>query len=624
MIAVGTRGSKLSIAQTMFALEKLRESVAFEHTVRVFSSPGDRDLETPIEQAAADFFTKDLDDAIRSGEIDCAIHSAKDLAYPLPDDLDWVWLPWREDPRDALVRLCNAHSAPKTIGTSSARRAAWMEKKFPGALAKPVRGAIDARLEQLAAGKFDAIVMALAGLNRLGADMARFHVEPIPLEELPPPEGQGILALVWKKGNGFFEELRWRFVKAVRFVSGGTGDAGNITVRGARDIEEADTVIADALAPQQNGAQNGKWIYAGKRCGRHSHAQSEITQMICDEARKGKRVARLKGGDATVYGRLAEETDALEELRLPFAVRPGVGAHSTAAAATGMLLTRRGEAAGFKVSTPRSSANAINEVAYMDAGGDGGTVVLDAGGLREEIKRRSAADDRPGVRFTGPCEKHRWAKNGLLRGMRVLVTASEDVQESVRLKVEDYGGTAVAMPLVKLQTVKCAIDVRGYDAIVFASPAAARCFFEAWSGDVRTLPLVWTCGRGTARALASRGIYADIVPEEASSEGLVASLPANLAGMRILRIASDKSTKTITDAMRMRGAAVDEKIIYTNTPISYNITPVFDAVHFASSSAVDAFLRNWPATLLAGKRIFAQGKPVLATLEKNTLEGEIL
>ena len=101
----GTRGSRLALAQTHEALGILASRLAgFAAEVVTFETPGDRDLATPLAKSAPDFFTRDLDDALRDGRIDLAIHSAKDLPQDIADDLDWFWLPNRADPRDAWVR----------------------------------------------------------------------------------------------------------------------------------------------------------------------------------------------------------------------------------------------------------------------------------------------------------------------------------------------------------------------------------------------------------------------------------------------------------------------------------------------------------------------------------------
>ncbi|MBR1588938.1 MAG: hypothetical protein IJ658_11510, partial [Kiritimatiellae bacterium] len=316
---VGARGSRLSCLQTEGAIGLLRrEFPGTDYRLVPFSTPGDRDLTTPIERSAPDFFTRDLDDAVRAGKIDFAIHSAKDLPSPMADDLDWFWLPAREDPRDAWVTRLGGRAGARLsrIGVSSERRAAYAKKMFPKAKLLPIRGAVDARLEQVRTGAYDAVLMAMAGLRRLcgGGLPEGVKVTPIPLDDLAPPEAQGYLAVVFKAGNERLMAMRRRFVKAVRFVSAGVGDASLCTIAGQRDIASADIVLHDALLGQSSNLNPKSSIFVGKRCGTHSMTQAEITRRICDEARKGKRVVRLKGGDAGLFGRLAEEVDALTAL----------------------------------------------------------------------------------------------------------------------------------------------------------------------------------------------------------------------------------------------------------------------------------------------------------------------
>ena len=166
MLKCGARGSKLSVAQATGALELLTSRVkGFRAKLLTFTTPGDRDLTTPIEKSAPDFFTRDLDEAVRTGSIDFAIHSAKDLPERIAVDLDWFWLPNREDPRDCWVERAGAKM--RRIGVSSERRAEYARKMFPRAKLLPMRGAVDARLAQVAEGRFDAALMAMAGLKRL-------------------------------------------------------------------------------------------------------------------------------------------------------------------------------------------------------------------------------------------------------------------------------------------------------------------------------------------------------------------------------------------------------------------------------------------------------------------------
>ena len=135
VLRVGTRSSSLAIVQTEDSCRRLNgifSDISFKAIN--YSSPGDRDKESDLITADADFFTKDLDNALLLGEIDCAIHSAKDIAYPVDENIDWFWLPWSEDSRDVFIISNSASfdSLPKNlkIGVSSERRIKWCKKDF--------------------------------------------------------------------------------------------------------------------------------------------------------------------------------------------------------------------------------------------------------------------------------------------------------------------------------------------------------------------------------------------------------------------------------------------------------------------------------------------------------------
>ncbi len=397
---VGTRGSKLGLVQAEGVLAELRRLLpgcGFE--LLPFSSPGDRDQATDLRAGPADFFTRDLDDALRAGRLDFAVHSAKDLPAPVPEGLDWFWLPWREDPRDVLVlpagRTMAGLPARPRIGVSSDRRAEWSRARFPGAELPPVRGVIESRLAQLDAGRFDLLVMAAAALNRLG--LRERISEWIPQAELAVPDGQGVLAVTFRAGDARMRRLRSLFVRPAVFAGAGAGRAGTCTLEVAEALASAEVCLHDALldpALLDRLPPGALRLGVGKRCGDGGHdaaakagetpallfaagtatlpsspphrhtatpphrscaGQAEINQLLADYARRGLRLVRLKGGDPGVFGRLAEELETLEAHGLPYRVLPGVSSLQCATTGTGMLLTRRGESRGFCVMTPRGA-----------------------------------------------------------------------------------------------------------------------------------------------------------------------------------------------------------------------------------------------------------------------------
>lgn len=667
-LKTGTRGSALAVLQTRSALERLAAlfpALTFE-TVTV-DTPGDRDLATDLRVSPPDFFTRDLDDALREGRIDLAVHSAKDLPDPFPDDLDWFWLPWGEDPRDAWVlpqgkTWADLPEKP-VVGVSSERRAACTLRRFPQAVLKPIRGAIPSRLEQLDAGSYDALLMAGAALNRLGLE-ARVS-EWIPLSELPVPAGQGRLAVTFRLGDPVLSALRAYFVKAVRFVGAGVGSADYCTWGGIKALRHAEVCLYDVLMDDHLLTflpENAEKIFVGKRCGEHTVRQPDITALIADFARQGKRVVRLKGGDPGLFGRLAEETDELDRLALPYRVLAGVSALTVATTPTGMLLTRRGVARGFTALTPRAEGGAVAGVSQnmrqklplvlfmsvrvadamagdlLEEGWDADTpvaVIFNAGADDETVCRTTLSalragtaelpqTDAPGLLVIGPPAATAFRRDtGALRGCRVLVTCSEALLEKAAVRIIDFGGVPLLKPMIRLTPCAAATAaverLATYDWLVLTSPSAVHFLMAMARGvrlDWRCMPKLMACGPGSAAAFESHGFTPELTPPmDYSAEGLTALLREyDFTGQSVLRLRSAKAGPLLAEVLRAQGAQVDDVQLYTNEPIVYPQLPAFDAVFFASASAVDAFIAQAGVAALTGKTVVTIGKPTAAAL----------
>lgn len=184
MIRLGTRGSALALTQARYVASLLSEEVEL---VEITTS-GDRGL---VEQDKGRF-VKEIEDALLAGRIDLAVHSAKDVPAELPEGCAIVGVPPRVDPRDALCGAGGlaALGEGAVVGTASVRRRSQLLALRPDLVVEELRGNVDTRLRRLAEGRFDAIVLAAAGLERL--DRAG---EGTPVEELVPCPGQGCLAL---------------------------------------------------------------------------------------------------------------------------------------------------------------------------------------------------------------------------------------------------------------------------------------------------------------------------------------------------------------------------------------------------------------------------------------------
>jgi uroporphyrinogen III methyltransferase/synthase len=673
---VGTRASKLAVLQTESVLERLgRWFPAWRFEVARITALGDRDLQTDLRLSPPDFFTRELDARLLAGELDFAVHSAKDLPDPMPAGIDWFWLPWREDPRDVLVcpagRGLAALPPQPRIGVSSGRREEYCRRRFPDARQLSIRGTIEQRLAQLDRGDYDLLVMAGAALQRLGLQ-ARIAAW-IPPEELPPPEGQGALAITFRAGDARWLRLRRLFVKTVTFAAAGVGSAGACTLDSLAALQRCDICLHDTLLGHELMARlppTVRCVDVGKRCGQHSVPQDDITQRIARHARQGVRVVRLKGGDPGIFGRLAEEIELLDALQLPYRVLPGVSSLTAATTTTGMLLTRRGVSRGFTVMTPRKEGGGVGSVraderaklplvfymAVSTAGevarqllADGlaprtpAAVVYSAGSdqtrvLRadlDQIAARIAEDacEMPGLLLVGETVGHRYHDWGALEGRRVLLTASEALQERAAALVSDAGGVPVCRPLIRLVTSDEGLDrvrrIETYDWVVLTSPSAVRCFGELLrraGADLRRVPRLVSCGAGTSRELCALGLRADLEPaDEFSAAGLLEALRPRLApGERVLRLRSDKAGPTVAAALQACGAAVDDCVLYRNEPIRHEERPEFDAVFFASASAVEVFAQQWGVEALRGKFVLAIGQPTLAALRQHGVTADLV
>jgi hydroxymethylbilane synthase len=202
-LRLGSRGSHLALFQARLVAERIQTAGGPACEIVVIKTSGDRLQAAPLSEIGGKrLFVKEIEDALLGGDIDLAVHSSKDMPARLPEGLEVGAVLEREDPRDALVLPAPAvtGSDPRTgtgvrprIGTGSVRRIAQLHKRFPGAEFLNVRGNIDTRLRKLDAGEYDLLVLAAAGLRRLGFG-ARISVS-VPLEECVPAPGQGIIAI---------------------------------------------------------------------------------------------------------------------------------------------------------------------------------------------------------------------------------------------------------------------------------------------------------------------------------------------------------------------------------------------------------------------------------------------
>jgi len=203
-LIIGTRGSKLALAQTDWVAETLRQAhPTLEIETRIIQTRGDATQAANIPLTSfgeKGIFAKELEAALLAGEIDFAVHSLKDLEHTLPNGLVIAAVPPREDPRDALIgSTLDALPHGATVGTGSVRRRALLLSLRPDLKLLEIRGNIDTRLRKWREGQYDAICLAVAGLNRLG--LQENIAEILDPDWFTPDPGQGAVALQCRADN---------------------------------------------------------------------------------------------------------------------------------------------------------------------------------------------------------------------------------------------------------------------------------------------------------------------------------------------------------------------------------------------------------------------------------------
>ncbi len=204
MLVIASRGSQLALWQAHWVEGQLT-AAGHPCRIEIIKTTGDKITDVPLAQVGGKgLFTKEIEEALLDGRADLAVHSLKDLPTELPAGLVLAAVPEREDPRDAVIgkRLAELPDGAR-VGTSSLRRSAQLRKLRPGLAIESVRGNLDTRLRKLDEGRYDAILLAAAGLKRLG--WAERIAEILPPETMCPAVGQGALAIETRRSGAGFD-----------------------------------------------------------------------------------------------------------------------------------------------------------------------------------------------------------------------------------------------------------------------------------------------------------------------------------------------------------------------------------------------------------------------------------
>ncbi len=261
MLTIGSRGSQLALWQARWIQARI-QSFGLETRIEIIHTTGDKITDVALSKVGTKgLFTKEIEEALLSDAIDLAVHSLKDMPTDLPDGLTLAAIPEREDPRDAMVGRSLAALAPRAkIGTSSLRRAAQLRAKRPDLEIENIRGNVDTRLRKLDEGQYEAIVLASAGLRRLGWENR--ITELLDPDIMCPAVGQGALAVETRADGGEAQKIASRLehrdsriaVTAERAVLRALGGGCQVPI-GAYATVDAGAVLLRAIIVSPDGTE---------------------------------------------------------------------------------------------------------------------------------------------------------------------------------------------------------------------------------------------------------------------------------------------------------------------------------------------------------------------------------
>ena len=396
----------------------------------------------------------------------------------------------------------------------------------------------------------------------------------------------------------------------VYLVGAGPGDPGLITVKGRELLESADVILYDHLAPRallDLVRPEAERIYVGKKKAAHTYSQPEISALLVERARRGLNVVRLKGGDPLIFGRAAEELEALADAGIEFEIVPGVSAPAGAAAYTGVPLTHREHASLLTFVTGHDPARIDWDHA---AAAETLVIFMGLSSLRQifaELLRRGMPSATPALacrwatrpdqqtltgtlatlpelverggmkppatiivgRVVALRERFNWFERLPLFGRRIVVTRAREQAGEFSARLRALGADVIEFPTIAIRPPldyapldDAIARLETYHWLVFTSANGVRAFLERLDAspfDLRRLRArLCAIGPATARALEALHLKVDLVPRQYVAESLIEAFAGEeLAGRRVLLPRAAVARDLVPAELRRRGALVD-------------------------------------------------------------------
>lgn len=668
-LKIGARPSKLAQIQVEEVLRLLGQKVTYEMTP--ISTAGDNDKKTPLTSGPADdFFTDALDEALLKGQIDVAVHSAKDLPQNLKSGLEVFALTESLDDKDAWVSTqpWQELAAGTKVGTSSLLRQEQIKKMRPDLHLVDIRGTIEERLKLVQEGHVHGIIAAACALKRL--KMEEFIRDVLPWEGAPL---QGQLAVVGRSQDKYLKEffknidVRRKY-GLVTLVGAGPGDPELITVKAIRALEKADCIFYDYLVDKNllKYAPRAEHIYAGKRKGAHSLPQHELSRLLKVKAMQGKNVVRLKGGDPLIFGRGLEEIQYLKSYHISVEVIPGVTSATGIPSYLGVPLTGRGVSSsvafvsGHEGEEDRAGIKPIripsaDTIVFLMGLTKLPQIVaaLKENGWVEQtpvlVVSRGTCIDEQAVKGTLETIENLVYKAGIKPPALIIAGLTVGFYAPRPRKTLLHCGTnpelylnlghIISWPMIEIRPItfdaaqreKLKEDFLRCDLVILTSPSSVEHFMklilEIKSFQEVSKKMFAVIGKFTAGALEEFGVTPQIISSEETAQGFFKTLLSvmSLRGKRILFPRSSLPNPFLKESLETQGAIVAEWTVYLNTKPARRPLPdvAIQGVIFTSPSTAKNFLEDYE-TISPSWEILAKGPATFAALKEAGYNSKII
>lgn len=620
-----------------------KKKLKFDYEIKTYLTPGDRDKTTSLEQVeGTDFFTRDIENALIKGDIDVAIHSAKDLPEKIKNELYIAAITKGVDNRDVLVvrkdltdfinRKSPIMGLPKNfiLGTSSKRRKEQIKKLRNDVKIIDIRGNIEERLNLVEKKVVDGIIIAAAGLIRLNLQHKIFAYLNFVTSPL-----QGRLAIEIKDENENLKEIftliddrhNWG---EVYIIGAGPGNKDLLTLKALNVLKDSDCILYDCLVNEDILKDfNCKKILVGKRKNKKYMEQEEINIKMARLAQIGYKVSRLKGGDPTVFAQISEEIKFLKRNYINYEIIPGVSSFTGAACYAELPLTEKNKRSYFLVSTGFPIKNAyIPEKKFK-----GTMVYLMCGDTIKQISKKlinkgwslntelilifnATNYNQKIIRSTigGILKNNKVMKKPVIAYIGKKISLDNIGWFEKKSKILFTGtnpekyynlGEIIHQKLIELKKVDFYLDLKKlkkFNCIIFTSKYAVKFFFEKLFKlkiDSRALKnkLICSIGEITTEELKKYGIIPDIESKKHTAKDLFLTFKSRrIKNKKIYYPCSNLSENELCDGITKLGNEVEKEIIYLNE-MPRKIKPI-------NLKFIDKYFFTAPSTVRNFKKVY--------------------